>query len=524
MNVLPVIARELQTEARRSSTYWLRTAAAAALGVVAVWIWLGDGLQPARGAELFGRLHQTLFVLVWVLVPLMTADCISREKRQGTIGLLFLTPLKALDIVLAKGMAHGMRGLTVCLGVLPVLVLPLLMGGVSGLELVISGSAIFSSLCWALAAGLLASAWCGERVRTLAVAMIFSGMLCYFMVLLTAAGVAAYQLPLGTLKWQVPGWNSMTTTQHLGLAMTDGWILLTAFDSRRSEFLTGLPPSAQSLLAWLFSGLAIVSALGFVVVVRFAASRLRRSWQPKSPSTWQLHLERILCTPIAWVSLLKAWMRRSLERNPVGWLERRTWSGRLVTWSWLAVLVSFYSGFMVDFQFFMRAFASVQTFMAFVLALSLASAAAGSFRRERETGVLELLLVSPLSEWRIIKGRLLGLWGQFLPAIGLLFAVWLYLAGTLAQGRVVGWLICFAVIYATLPVVGLYFSLRCRSPVAAFLWTLFIGLILPVVEWREAGAWALLPALLQLGLAACCADRLYRNLRGRKFALGAADG
>ena len=47
-----------------------------------------------------------------------------------------------------------------------------------------------------------------------------------------------------------------------------------------------------------------------------------------------------------------------------------------------------------------------------------AMAAAGSFRRKRENGVLELLLVSPMGVWEIIAGRLRTLWNKFFPASG----------------------------------------------------------------------------------------------------------
>ncbi len=64
--------------------------------------------------------------------------------------------------------------------------------------------------------------------------------------------------------------------------------------------------------------------------------------------------------------------------------------------------------------------------MAWLLLGNLALSAAGSFRRERENGVLELLLISPLDESQIVGGRLRGLWAQFLPAWALLMGVWLY--------------------------------------------------------------------------------------------------
>ena len=39
----------------------------------------------------------------------MTADCLSEEKREGTLGLLFLTDLRGYDIVVSSSSAwaHG---------------------------------------------------------------------------------------------------------------------------------------------------------------------------------------------------------------------------------------------------------------------------------------------------------------------------------------------------------------------------------------------------------------------------------
>ena len=48
-----------------------------------------------QGGRLFGYFNTLLFFTIWILVPLVTADCISSERREGTLGLLFLTPLRA---------------------------------------------------------------------------------------------------------------------------------------------------------------------------------------------------------------------------------------------------------------------------------------------------------------------------------------------------------------------------------------------------------------------------------------------
>ena len=169
MTVLPVIERELRAESRHPLTYWLRTLGAAALLAAATLFWLEGGSRERQGGQFFGVLHQTLFWAIWMLVPLLTADCISRERREGTLGLLFLTPLRARDIVVAKGLAHGLRGMTVFLAALPVVVVPFLMGGVDWRIATASLLLNLTSFVWALSAGILAS----SRNRTL------TGALCW---------------------------------------------------------------------------------------------------------------------------------------------------------------------------------------------------------------------------------------------------------------------------------------------------------------------------------------------------------
>ena len=131
MIVLPVIARELRASARQPFTYYLRVLGVAVLLLASLLFGLHRGFAPGFGRQLFAVLHCALFGAIWLLVPMLTADCISRERREGTLGLLFLTPLKGTDIVVAKGLAHGLRAVTLWLAVLPVLTIPFLLGGVS---------------------------------------------------------------------------------------------------------------------------------------------------------------------------------------------------------------------------------------------------------------------------------------------------------------------------------------------------------------------------------------------------------
>ena len=161
MIVGPVIIRELLAESRRPFNYWMRVAGAAALlGALLIFAFNPFGFAPGRGGILFGNLNALVFLSVWIVVPLLTADCISRERREGTLGLLFLTPLKSHNIVLAKSLVHALRASSLLLGAIPVLAIPLLLGGVSGIDLLRTGLLDLGALVLALTAGLRA---CGPR-------------------------------------------------------------------------------------------------------------------------------------------------------------------------------------------------------------------------------------------------------------------------------------------------------------------------------------------------------------------------
>ena len=58
----------------------------------------------------------------------LTSDCISEEKREGTLGLLFLTDLTGYDVVFGKLAATSLHVFYAMVAIFPVLAIPLLMG------------------------------------------------------------------------------------------------------------------------------------------------------------------------------------------------------------------------------------------------------------------------------------------------------------------------------------------------------------------------------------------------------------
>src|SRR5262249_15691394 len=150
-----------------------------------------------------------------------------------------------------------------------------------------------------------------------------------------------------------------------------------------------------------------------------------------------------------------------------------------------AIFMCIYSSLLGHLWLYQDQFHQIQRFLAWLLLASVAVSSAGSFRRERETGLLELLVVSPIAEWQIIAGRFRGLWAQFLPAIVLVLVLWLFCASFLAAGQNEAVSVLFyGASLLTLPVVGLYNSLARRSFTTAFLSTLLVGVIFPYVVAR----------------------------------------
>jgi len=89
------------------------------------------------GTTLFGKMNLFIFVAIWLFVPLASADALSRERREGTLPLLYLTELRSVGIVLGKAFVHMLRSVSLFLAMAPWLMLPLVFGGVGVSDVVV---------------------------------------------------------------------------------------------------------------------------------------------------------------------------------------------------------------------------------------------------------------------------------------------------------------------------------------------------------------------------------------------------
>ncbi|HTD86880.1 MAG TPA: hypothetical protein VK850_09920, partial [Candidatus Binatia bacterium] len=222
----PVMIRELRVGARDIWNNWYRVLASAVVLLIGWFTSLFDPNSSGRG--LFTAVHQVLLCVIWIFVPLATADCISKERREGTLGLLFLTPLKAWHVVIAKSFVNGNRALFMWLAAVPVLTLSFLMGGITKWEVLLSVLIHFSSLCCALAAGILVSAVFTEWGRVMVAALFVAAVLFagYLLVQLWISGMTLMGFgPINSLG----DWDSAVVFTTALLANWDGraWHLAT---------------------------------------------------------------------------------------------------------------------------------------------------------------------------------------------------------------------------------------------------------------------------------------------------------
>lgn len=159
---LPVIERELRQASRGQAAYrWRFWMVGLGLGLMAL-LTLSQSGRGDSGSSLGQFLFRGLTVLAAIYAALagavVTADAVSREKREGTLGLLFLTDLRGIDVVLGKLAASSIHTLYGLMGLAPLLAIPVMLGGVTIQAGLLATLAVVNLLFVSLAFGMAVSA------------------------------------------------------------------------------------------------------------------------------------------------------------------------------------------------------------------------------------------------------------------------------------------------------------------------------------------------------------------------------
>ena len=498
MTFLPIVERELRVRARLKSTYQFRLFAALGAILLAGFLLLAVQATAAgsgMGGLMFKILAWASFLYCLTDGARNTADCLSAEKRSGTLGLLFLTDLRGYDVVLGKLMATSLNSFYGLLAIFPPLAIPLVIGGVTAGEFWRLVFVLLNTLFFALTAGLLVSAASRDERNawggTVAVTILFAGL-----------------PPLLLLS---PGWNmSFLAT------MSPTTAFLNLFDAPYNASPDRYWDSVRStnLLSWAF-----LVAASFV---------LPRAWQDR-PLRSRADTTRVLPFGFHEPESRAAFEKRQrlLDANPVVWLVSRGRYRRTLLWILVAVAGSITAaGSLVIGAKWFLFFSIVIPFL--ILAMWVASEACHQFATARDSGALELLLCTPLTTRQIVKGHFLGLRRTFFePVVALLSinagALLLQIGWLLTHDKARDALDTFGLVGSQLLVsvmdlfavahFGIWMGLSQKTPAKAVTKTVLYVLLLPAVGVLARYAWPLIGVAKNLTFINYAQEQLRRRFR-----------
>lgn len=389
MIALSLVERELRRRARQPMTMWLRLGTATAATLLTLsWTQTATWLGPAEtGRTVFSVLTWLSFGVLLFEGVRQTADGLSGEQREGTLGLLFLTELGGLDIVLGKLAAASLHALGGLLAMFPVLGIGLAVGGITAGEFWRTQLALLTTLLVAGCGGLWVSARSHDPLRAVlaGVGLILSLVL----------------LPL-TYDWLLgrPPFLSLSPAVGVWLAGDRAYTL------------------APARFWWTQIAMVVLSA-GFLLAAGRRARKLGRD--PRTdPPTRRRH-RTLASSSSGWD--YRVTPRLHARPSPtVGDLQPARWlaaSQRGVTpLVWLAILLPTLN--LLGFQWLIR-FSNSPAKIAGVLSLLsigfdaasvalLALLAARPLWEARRSGVLELLLCTPVTGQQVVWAHWSFLW------------------------------------------------------------------------------------------------------------------
>jgi len=450
--IFPIVEREMRTATRRRRTHWSRVIVALIACAVTTWVLLQAGFRTAPervGVTLFRALALMGFYTCLLPGVFLTADSISQEKREGTLGLLFLTDLKGSDIVFGKLVATSAHAFYGLLAILPVMAIPLMAGGVTLGEVARMVVVLINTLFFSLTAGMLVSAFSRWEKRAML--------------------GAAIVIFMGAFGVEIPG-----PPFHL-LGLRAG--LRGAFEL---EFVSQ---------PWLFYGSSIWIFVVSWVFLCWACWLVPRRVEEKiEPPIASDEATNLLPTAeeITGEAAQQMGMEKLGEGNPVEWLANR--DGRTSVWMWLTIIFSGLAWMMThpflnsgqgSPEFAVAAGLLFHAFLKFWLAYD----AASRFTADRQCGALEMLLSTPLTVGDMLGGQFRSMLKRFFKPLLCVLALDLALfmtgigssgttpaSGSLLMIQVVV-VVTFLIDVVAVAAFGMWQGLKTRRGGRAAMWT-----------------------------------------------------
>jgi hypothetical protein len=395
MTFLPIVDRELRVRARLRSTYRFRFFAAVGAILISAVLLLFS-LVINRGSHLGSSIFATLAGLSFLYCLMEgarnTADCLSGEKRDGTLGLLFLTDLRGYDVVIGKLVASSINSFYGLMAIFPALAIPLVLGGVTVGEFWRHVLSLINALYLSLTIGLVVSA-AGRDER-----------------------------------------NAWMTTSLIVFLLTVFPPFLLPVPNSVALFLAGLSPFTAFLGAFdaqfasnpdqYWNSIRSVQATSWIALLA-ASWFLPRRWQDRPVLTErQPHKLR---SRNARQLMVETWRRgRLLDVNPVLWMASRQNGSPVALWTLVigagivGTILWFISG---GSSAILGVLVAGMFIIHLMLSVWVASEACHALGVARDSGALELLVSTPLTTQQIVNGHLLALRQIFFRPVATLLLI-----------------------------------------------------------------------------------------------------
>ncbi|MGO9601460.1 MAG: ABC transporter permease [Isosphaeraceae bacterium] len=537
----PIIARELSTTPRPWRYYLWRASFSSALFILLWTAWqLIIGWQDVRevgvlarfGSVLYGLFALLQLTLMLFFAPLSTASAVAYEKDRRTFNLLLMTSLSDLEIVLGKLIA-GLLNILIILGAsMGLLSLCALLGGISFGQVASLFAVTAASGAAGGAMGLLIALWRDRTFQSISLTIL--------MVVFSVAGVELFSVTFPTAQFmgvpikevlnpyramiavlyprsdQITGVVRTSSLVYIGvrlffasLIVAFGTWKLRVWNPGRSEpreaadeaetevveTLAELDEAEAEANVPLAVGVSRMAADGPPGVVRGSRSPGRDSggaqgdpvpFDETTGPTTGLHVPRRTHrrVPAAPRPYRKAWT------NPILWRELMTrayGTKPLIIKGCYVLLFALGAGFFLTLAQGMENPLATQLCLIpvglAILSLVLINAqGVTALTSERDTGALDLLLVTELSPGDFIYGKLYGILynAKEMVLLPLLAAIFLGWTGRLSGENTIFFVIDFLLFCHFAAMLGLHSAITytsSRTAVANSLGTIFFLMV-----------------------------------------------
>lgn len=486
MRALPIVERELRVASRHRGMYISRSIAAiGALGLLGFVVISGQIFQTpldSQGKQLFGILSGFAFLFCLAAGMRSTADCVSEEKREGTLGLIFLTDLRGHDVVLGKFAAGSIDSFLALAGMVPVLAVVWLLGGVEAMEFVRMALLLMNTMFWSLAAGLMVSAFSQQERKALAGT--------FLILLLQTLGPFA----IGFYYLELSG---------AGFGRAIDWMFLTPSPMQGFRLVSSSSPGWTQEMYWSTMAFIHASGWGFLflaIIVLPMAGRLR----PKSGPVLRW-MEKWRTWTQGRADVRRQYRRHLLNQNPYAWLACRDRFKVSLVWVMLIGLAAIWTWAYTRYPATLLDRESLFVVMGLTHGLIkwwVISEVCTRAVEDNRSGAFELLLCTPMSSREMIRGQGVAVRKQFgKPMIVVVLAdlLFLYLGTYQGYGLSVSpgewiwvWTGCFLMLPADVWAItwfAMQSGLKSRSANRAIFVVLWRILVLPLLA--AAGSFVL---------------------------------